>query len=283
VSLARHLLRALVVHVGMVLAVALALGLLVEAVEGADRGLAWVLWRQVQLARDLWPALLGLGSALAVARLRSRGELVGLEAAGVPRGRVLGWLAAGCLGLGLLVGGGVEALAGEAGQALVQLRSGQAQVAGRWVQDERLVHLGEEVVTEVLLDEQGRLVGRNTWTDEGSAGLRLDPLRVAAAGPPPVLEAAWFVAPSERGLSGLDGPWLRHRGSLPLLGGLLAFGLAALSLGVRLRPAWSALAAGLVGVSWGLVALLVADSAMAGWLPAGLASVLVGLGLARAR
>ena len=282
-SLGRHLLGALLVHVLAVLGVALVLGLLVQSIEAGDRGMSWVLWRQVQLARDLWPALVGTGAALAVARLRSRGELVALEAAGVRAGSLLGWLALGCLALGLALGGGVEVLAGRAGERIAQLRAGPVQVAGQWVQDERLVHLGEDRITEVLLDEQGRLMGRSVWTAEGSTGLLLDPLRRTSAGPVPVLDAGWFVAASERGLSSLEGPWLRHRGGVPLLGGVLAFGLAALARGVTLRPAWASLAAGLLGVSWSLVGLVVAETALAGWLPGALACLLVAAGLLRAR
>ncbi|MCK6525791.1 LptF/LptG family permease [Myxococcota bacterium] len=310
---------------GMALTFAAGLAVLgiIEAVErsrgqpAGSLGLL-VLLKLPALARELWPALLSAGAALAVARARSRGELVALGAAGVTPRALRVSLVAVAVTVGLAVAGLTEALTPWARDAAAGQEAAAAghslTLRGAWVQSERgLIHVrtvGPDALLGVtILPSSGPYaridvvslaeVGEG-WAAQGAVGRRLegggitaealDDAVVSAALPPPEAlrlgtRRLGFEEASLAELRAHPDPaaraWARHRGLAPLGGALLVGAAATLSLSLTWGAAAVSGAALVVGAAWLGLGLGAVALGGAGALPLGLGAALLALGVIR--
>ena len=297
---------------------------IIEAVErsrgqGVESLGLGVILRMPALARELWPVLLAAGAALAVARARSRGELVALGASGVSPMALRGRLVAVGLASSLVVAALAEGLTPWARDAALRREAAAGghpmEVAGAWLRTERgLVRArqvsAEELVGVTILPHTGpyaridvaslRSVGEG-WVAQGAiarglggGGVTLEPVgdeALTASLPSPealrlgtrrfTLEEASLVE-----LVAHPDPsaraWARHRGLAPLGGGLFVGAAALFGLGVPWGAAGVSAAALSVGALWVALGLGAVALGGAGVLPLGLAAALLALTGARA-
>ncbi|MEY3214054.1 MAG: Lipopolysaccharide export system permease LptF/LptG [Pseudomonadota bacterium] len=311
---------------GMALTFAAGLAVLgiVEAVErsrgqsATSLGLLVVL-RMPLLARELWPALLSAGVALAVARARSRGELVVLGASGVSPGALRARIVLVAVAAGLAVAGLTEALtpwARDAAFTQAAAAEGHSmKVAGAWHQTERGLVRVAEVDPETLwgvtilpnagpyarVDVRSLAAAGEGWVGQDVVARRLDgggitvePLSDAAVSallPPP---AAMRLATRRLGMEEASArelrafpdpaarPWARHRGLAPFGGAALVGASALLALGVSWGAAQVSAAALCGGALWVALGLSAVALGGAGTLPLGVAGALLAVAWARA-
>ncbi|MCP4806410.1 MAG: hypothetical protein GY913_22230 [Proteobacteria bacterium] len=255
---ALHLARRVTLTTLQVLGVALIALLGADLVEHGEVGGAQVA-RLVLMWRDVAPVFLSVGGALAVSRLRDRGELLGLSLSGVGRGTLALGIAVPLLGLALVLGTLAELGAPTALDRAASTDDQQA--SGQWLKaDGRFVRLGPQVLIADV--EAGELVARTLWMDQGGERLSVPDLTASSVPGPLPLEPDRLshASPSERGAVDLDGSWLWHRLLAPLAAGALALGLAGLVLGTRARPAVATAGAGIVSGAVVLAGLVAAPT-----------------------
>lgn len=278
-----------------------------------------VMLRMPLLAREIWPALLSAGVALAVARARSRGELVVLGASGVSPTALRGRLVLVAVAAGLIVACLTESLTPWTRDAALSREAAAGghpmKVAGAWHQTEGgLVRVGQlrpdALLGVTILPNTGPyarvdarvLVAEGAgWVAEGAVARRLDgggislePLTddaVSALVPPP---EAMRLATRRLGLEEAsvlelrDHPdpaaraWARHRGLAPIGGALFVGASALLALGVSWGAAPASAAALCGGALWVALALSSVALGGAGGLPLGVAGAILSFAWARA-
>jgi hypothetical protein len=311
---------------GMALTFAAGLAVLgiVEAVErsrgqSAERLGLLVILRVPLLAREIWPALLSAGVALAVARARARGELVVLGASGVSPRALRGRIVLVAIGASLAVAGLTEAITPWARDAaLSQAAAAEGHpmtVAGAWHQTDRgLVRVAEgsgEALGGVTIlpntglyariDAEALAAEGGAWVADGAVGRRLrdggifaEPLSDAAVSawlPPPEamrlatrrlgMEEASFAELRAHPDPAAEA-WAWHRGLAPIGGALLVGAAGLLALGVSWGAAQvsaAALCGGALWVAFGLSAVALGG---AGGLPLSVALALLLIVWARA-
>ncbi|MBK7757645.1 MAG: LptF/LptG family permease [Deltaproteobacteria bacterium] len=313
--------RLVVILLGRGMALTFAAGLavlgIVEAVE-RSRGQSaeslgmLVILRLPLLAREIWPALLSAGAALAVARARSRGELVVLGASGVSPGALRARLVGVALIAGLVLAGLTEALTPWARDAALGREAAAEghpmQVVGAWHQTERglvrVAGVGPDTLWGVTIlpnagpyariDARVVAAAGEGWAAQGALGRRLEgggisaePLSDAAVSallPPP--EAMALVTRrlgmEEASLSELWAhpdpaarAWAMHRGLAPIGAALLVGASALLALSVSWGAALVSAVALCGGALWVALGLSAVALGGAGELPLGVAGILV--------
>ncbi len=311
---------------GMALTFAAGLAVLgiVEAVE-RSRGQSaislglLVILRMPLLAREIWPALLSAGVALAVARARSRGELVVLGASGVSPRALQARLVMVAVAAGLAVAALTEALLPWARDAALTEEAAAEghpmKFAGAWHQTEqglvRVAELRPEGLWGVTIlpsagpyarvDARSLATAGEGWIAQGAVARRLDgggisfePLSDAAVTallPPP---AAMRLATRRLGMEEASvgelrahpdpaaRAWARHRGLAPLGGALFVGASALLALGVSWGAAQVSAVALCGGALWVALGLSAVALGGAGTLPLGVAGALLSVAWARA-
>lgn len=310
---------------GMALTLTAGLAVLgvIEAVE-RSRGRSaeslglWVVLRLPALARELWPALLAAGAALAIARARARGELVALGAAGVSPAALQGRIIAVAVASGLGVAGiteGLTPLARDAALAVEAAAEGRSvEVSGGWVHAERsLVYVsrvGPDALWGVTILPHAGAVARIDaevvmdagagWRARGAVarrldggGVRLEPLDDAALtailpSPEAMRLGTRRLRLEEASLGELRAhpdpdarAWARHRGLAPLGGAIGVASAALFALGARWGAASVSAAALIVGALWATAGLGAVSLGGSGLVPLALAVVALGLSLTR--
>jgi hypothetical protein len=278
-----------------------------------------VILRVPLLAREIWPALLSAGAALAVARARSRGELVVLGASGVSPGALRARLVGVALIAGLVLAGLTESLTPWARDAALGREAAAEghpmKVAGAWHQTERglvrVAAVGPDTLWGVtILPNAGpyaRIDARSVdpagegWVAQGAVARRLsgggisaEPLSDAAVSatlPPPaaMLLVTRRLGMEEASLNELRAhpdpaarAWAWHRGLTPIGGSILVGASTLLALGVSWGSAQVSAVALCGGALWVAVGLGAVALGGAGALPLSVAGLMLLFAWARA-
>ncbi|MCB9746085.1 MAG: hypothetical protein H6740_26150 [Alphaproteobacteria bacterium] len=249
--------------------------------------------------RELLPALLALAALLHLTRLRERRALLALGCAGVGRGLVQGAAALGLGALGLGLGLALEWVTPHARDAAAEAEAAaQGQplsVSARWAATNAgLVRVGAPAAqgpaTLTLLEIEGgtlraRLDARGPrwtrgagwtfeeahaigFTEDGPAEMEVS--AAALPGPATLERLTRRAAPVEASLFELPASerrWRWHRAAGLVAPGVASFAAVALALGFSWGPALAVAGGAALLATWQLLALALADTALAGWAP----------------